>query len=75
VARPVNLTGTPNLIDAERAARSLGVTVLKVYRTGEIRFMHPSFTRSVKVNERRKDAPRALLVALRKVAALAAGEE
>lgn len=49
-----------NLLDLVRLAPELGVEVTNVRRTGELRFRHPALTTSVRVNGRRKDAPRAL---------------
>lgn len=62
------LPGNPNLAETLSVARSLGVTVEKVNRTGEIRATHPAWGRSIKINERRKDSPRDLLVAVRRLA-------
>jgi hypothetical protein len=49
-----------NLVDCERIAKQLGCDVEPVNGTGEIRFTHPNVEKSVRVNGRRKDAPRAL---------------
>jgi hypothetical protein len=48
-------------------ARSMGCRVKKVRRTGEIRVSHDLQEKSVKVNERRKDAPRALTTWLKRL--------
>ena len=61
-----------NLLDALREARSLGVRAEPVRRTGEVRFTHPLLPRPVTVNIRRKDASRATVGFLMKVAALTA---
>ena len=49
-----------NLADCERIARQLGCDVQPVNGTGEIRFSHSTIPNSVRVDRRRKDAPRAL---------------
>ena len=49
-----------NLSTLVRAAPHLGVNVAPVHRTGELRFSHPQVQTTVRVNGRRKDAPRAL---------------
>lgn len=49
-----------NLADCERIARQCGCEVAPVKGTGEIRFSHPKMPKSVRVDSRRKDAPRAL---------------
>jgi len=45
--------------------KRLGGSVEDVPRTGEERYSHPDLQRSIKVNKRRKDAPRKLVSALR----------
>ena len=55
------------LQDALRLAERLGVTCTQPRRTGEIRFELPGH-RSVVVNSRRKDLPRATLVLLKRAA-------
>ena len=52
--------GVLNLHEALTLATRLGCVVAPVRRTGEVRVSH-SLSRSVVVNNRRKDAPRALL--------------
>jgi len=54
-----------NLRDALNLARDLGCTVAWVHRTGEWRVSHPTWGKSMRVNSRRKDAPRALSTKLR----------
>lgn len=39
-------------------ARTLGITVRPLRRTGELQFSHPSVPTRPRVNGRRKDAPR-----------------
>lgn len=39
-------------------ARTLGITVRPLRRTGELQFFHPSQMERPRVNGRRKDAPR-----------------
>ena len=60
-----------NLSDALDVARDLGFTIESVRRTGEGRISHPALTKPVKFNLRRKDAPREVTQAIRRVAALA----
>lgn len=57
-----------NLNRAKRVAALLGCEVTCVHRTGELRFRHPSQDRPCRVNGRRHDAPRSLVVWLRRVA-------
>jgi hypothetical protein len=56
------------LRDAIREAEGLGFTVSRLNRTGELAFAHPSLPKPLKVNSRRKDVGRILVVALRRVA-------
>lgn len=56
-----------NLRDALAFARRLGCEIHCPRRTGELRVSHPSQRRSVRVNARRKDAPRELTTFLRRV--------
>jgi hypothetical protein len=60
------LAGT-NLDRALSIAARLGCEVFCVRRTGELRFSHPSQRRPCRVNGRRHDAPRSLVVWLRRV--------
>lgn len=56
-----------NLRDALKRARELGFQVEEVFRTGELRFSHPQFARTFRVNSRRKDASRVLTMRIRQV--------
>jgi hypothetical protein len=56
-----------NLVDCWRDAEKLGCTVGPVAGTGEIRFEHPIIPESVRVDGRRKDAPRRLTCWLNKL--------
>lgn len=66
------LSGNPSQRDCEHAARDLGVHVEHVHRTGETRWTHPAWQRPIVINSRRKDTPRALVVALRRLTQVAA---
>lgn len=55
-----------NLKDAYKEADRLGVPYGYIRRTGEVRFRFPDGT-TIKVNSRRKDAPRDLTTKLRKI--------
>lgn len=61
-----------NLLDALRVARSLGVRVENVRRTGEIRLVFPDAGKSVKCNVSRKAATRCTVNFLKRVAAMQA---
>lgn len=56
-----------NLSDATRLWRAAGGSVEPVRRTGELCFRHPAAGRRLRVNGRRKDAPRLLTSLLRQV--------
>lgn len=57
-----------NLRDAVRLAKKLGCGVEKTRRNGgEWMFRHPAVDCPLKVNARRKDAPRSLIVFLKRV--------
>ena len=56
-----------NLLDCVRIAKQLGCDVQPVNGTGEIRFSHPNIQKSVRVDGRRKDAPRALTAWLNRI--------
>lgn len=58
-----------NLIDCQRLARELGCEVTPVRKTGEILFYHPNASERMRVNGRRKDAPRVLTHWLNRVGA------
>jgi len=49
-----------NLLDCQRLARELGAEISFYRKTGELRFWHPAVPVTMRVNSRRKDAPRAL---------------
>lgn len=53
--------------DALRAWAAAGGSVEPVYRTGEIRLRHPAIPLPLRLNGRRKDTPRCLTSALRKI--------
>lgn len=61
-----------NLRGLIRRAPLFGIEVSPVRRTGELRFSHPSLHNTVRVNGRRKDAPRALTAYFATVEQLAA---
>lgn len=69
-----SLKGNPNLRDAIRVLLSLGGEASKPNSTGEVLLFHPLMGR-VRVNCRRKDSPRALIVKLRKLIRLVNGRE
>jgi hypothetical protein len=54
---------------AKQIARKLGCQIYPIDRTGELRFDHPVAARPCRVDGRRKDAPRHLVVWLRNVQA------
>jgi hypothetical protein len=56
-----------NLLDCEKIAKQLGCDIQPISRTGEIRFTHPKIQKSVRVDGRRKDAPRALTTWLNRI--------
>lgn len=56
-----------NLRDADARFRELGGSVRNINRTGENAYWHPSLMRQIVVNSRRKDAPRALTTAIRRL--------
>lgn len=62
-----------SLRDARWHWLQLGGVVTDVRRTGEERYSHPNIQRPITVNKRRKDAPRKLVTALRRVAAFGGG--
>jgi hypothetical protein len=66
VNRP--LDGNPNLAEFIRIAAALGCVIAERKGTGELRFSHPAWTRTFLVNCRRKDTPREVLVAVRRLA-------
>jgi len=54
-----------SLRKARELWKRLGGSAEDIPRTGEERYSHPYLPRSIKVNKRRKDAPRKLVSALR----------
>ena len=62
--------GGANLRHTLREAESMGCRVATIRRTGELRISHPAIDRTVKLNGRRKDTPRALTCFLRRIAEL-----
>ena len=56
------------LREALRLALNLGCTVEQVRGTGEVRVSHPMQSRTVRLNSRRHDAPKVLMVLLRRAA-------
>jgi hypothetical protein len=61
------MTSGMDLRKALRAARKAGCLVVKIKATGEVRVSHPKVRITVRVNGRRKDAPRALTNFIKKV--------
>jgi hypothetical protein len=59
-----------NRLNAFRRARDMGCSITPINGTGEYRVSHPLLRLSVRVNGRRKDAPRHLIVYLKHVAAI-----
>jgi hypothetical protein len=64
---PTRIASGVNLLDCEKIAKQLGCDVQSVIGTGEIRFSHPKIQKSIRVDGRRKDAPRALTAWLNRV--------
>jgi len=61
------MSGPGDLRRARKLWKEHGGNVEDVRRTGEERYSHPTERKSIKVNKRRKDTPRKLLSALRRV--------
>jgi hypothetical protein len=61
------MRGNPNLREALDLARRLGCAVEPMRRSGEVRIVPPGSGLPVVVNARRKDSPRVLVVALRRL--------
>ncbi len=59
-----------NLIDAVRAAAELGVQIRHQKGGGELIFSHHATQWRIRVNGRRKDAPRSLTTGLRQLGEL-----
>lgn len=55
-----------SLREARRAWKNAGGSVEVIPGAGEERYLHPALEHPITVNRRRKDAPRKLLVALRR---------
>jgi hypothetical protein len=65
--KPAPHSGT-NLREALDAARRAGCTIDVVARTGELTISHPAWPRRVRINRRRRDAPRSLTGLLMRLA-------
>ncbi len=63
-----NISVALSLREARGLWKLFGGLVEDVRRTGEERYSHPNIERPITVNKRRKDAPRKLAVALRRLA-------
>ncbi len=61
------MSGRDNLRRVRKMWIQYGGTVEDVWRTGEERYSHPNEPKPIKVNKRRKDTPRVLLTALRRI--------
>lgn len=61
------MSGRGDLRRARKLWMEYGGTVEDVRRTGEERYLHPAEPKPIKVNKRRKDTPRKLLSALRRI--------
>lgn len=61
------MNGNPNLREALDLARRLGYRVEGVRRTGEVKVRLPGLGAAVVCNGRRKDTPRVLIRALRRL--------
>lgn len=59
-----------SLRKARELWRTHGGMVDDVRRTGEERYTHPALLHSIKVNKRRKDAPKKLVSAIRRLVGL-----
>lgn len=59
--------GGANLRQTLKEAERMGCRVKTIRRTGEFRISHPAIGRTVKLNGRRKDTPRALTCFLRRI--------
>lgn len=64
------MSGRKDLRSARKLWLELGGSVEDVRRTGEERYVHPAEAKPIKVNKRRKDTPRKLLTALRRIMVL-----
>jgi hypothetical protein len=61
------MSGRDDLRHARNMWIEHGGTVVDVRRTGEERYLHPKEPKPIKVNKRRKDTPRKLMSALRRI--------
>ena len=52
---------TSDLRLAKKMWMQFGGSIEHVRRTGEVRYLHPGFTRPLRVNDRRNDAPGKLM--------------
>lgn len=75
VCKPEYETAGLNLRAAIQIAERLGCCIQPVRRTGEIRFSHRLLLSTVRVNRRRKDAPRSLSGWLKDVVSASAAAE
>lgn len=64
----LDIPPVPSLRYARQRWISLGGSVKNIRGTGEERYSHPSIQRPITVNKRRKDSPRKLMTALRRLA-------
>lgn len=63
----IGILGGCNLRNALDAARGMGCSVEPIHRTGELMVRHPSQKTCVRLNGRRKDAPRSVIAFLRRI--------
>ena len=59
-----------SLLECKRIAKELGCDVSHVKCTGEVRFRHPKISKSMRVDNRRKDASRHLTAWLNRICKL-----
>lgn len=59
--------GVGNLREALAEAKELGCDVVWIHGTGEVMVSHPKIERRVRLNGRRKDTARVLVVFLKRV--------
>lgn len=60
---------------AKRIWVMLGGEIVPVRRTGEMRYLHPTFPRSVRANDRRSDVPAVLLSRINQLLKTAAAND
>lgn len=63
-----DISAALSLREARQLWKRFGGTVEDIRRTGEERYRHPEIERPITVDKRRKDAPRKLTTALRRLA-------